>query len=185
MCYNPNSEVINMNNAIEIGKRIKEFRKALHLNQTELAEKLGKTMRTIQKYESGEIQPSIAMINEIAKALEISPAELIGYHKQNIQLDTLSDVLYVLHELDQKAGLKFQIDVNKPPRTEEWSCSLKFNGNAESADLNSDFCLFLERYADERESLSEGFSNTERFEHWFETELAYYAEIELKNKNDD
>ena len=174
-----------MNNAIEIGKRIKEFRKALHLNQTELAEKLGKTMRTIQKYESGEIQPSIAMINEIAKALEISPAELIGYHKQNIQLDTLSDVLYVLHELDQKAGLKFQIDVNKPPRTEEWSCSLKFNGNDESADLNSDFCLFLERYADERESLSEGFSNAERFEHWFETELAYYAEIELKNKNDD
>ena len=44
-------------------------------------------------------------------------------------------------------------------------------GNDEAAENNSDLCLFLERYADERESLEQGFSNEDRFNHWFETEL--------------
>ena len=50
-------------NPAEIGERIKAARKAAHLSQTELAQRLDKTMRTVQKYESGEIEPSIAMIN--------------------------------------------------------------------------------------------------------------------------
>ena len=59
-------------NPAEIGERIKAARKAAHLSQTELAQRLDKTMRTVQKYESGEIEPSIAMINAIAKILDIS-----------------------------------------------------------------------------------------------------------------
>lgn len=174
-----------MKTEITIGERIKDYRTLNHLSQRELADMLGKTTRTIQKYESGEIQPTITMIYELAKALKISPAELIGYQKQNCQLETLSDVLYILYEIDQKSGLSFQIDVKRPPHNDDWSCSLKFNGNDKSAELNSDFCLFLERYAEERQNLADGFSNRERFEHWFETELAYYANLQLKNQNDD
>ena len=107
-----------MNNRSDIGNRIKQARKAQHLSQTELANRLGKTMRTVQKYESGEIEPSIGILNEIANILNISPAELIGYQKKNITLDTLSDVLYVLNELNKKAGLHFNIDVNRPPKTQ-------------------------------------------------------------------
>ena len=76
-----------------------------------------------------------------------------------------------INELNKKAGINFNIDVNRPPKTEEWSCSLKFMGNDEAAENNSDLCLFPERYADERESLEQGFSNEDRFNHWFETEL--------------
>ena len=54
----------------QIGLRIRTARKNKGLNQTELAKLLGKSLRTIQKYESGEIEVSIAMINEIAKVLE-------------------------------------------------------------------------------------------------------------------
>ena len=100
-------------------------------------------------------------------------------------IDTLSDVLYVLNELNKKAGLRFNIDVNRPPKTEEWSCSLKFMGNDEMAENNADLCLFLERYADERESLEQGFSNEDRFNHWFETELSYYANVALPDKKGD
>lgn len=71
-----------MNNGSDIGNRIKEARKAQHLSQTELANRLGKTMRTVQKYESGEIEPSIGVLNEIANILNISPAELIGYREE-------------------------------------------------------------------------------------------------------
>ena len=77
-------------NAAEIGKRIRAARKAAKLNQTELAMKLDKTMRTIQKYESGEIEPSLGMINAIAKILNVSPADLVGYQKPNIELTCLS-----------------------------------------------------------------------------------------------
>ena len=63
-----------MNNGSDIGNRIKEARKAQHLSQTELANRLGKTMHTVQKYESIEIEPSIGILNEIANILNISPA---------------------------------------------------------------------------------------------------------------
>ena len=66
-----------MNNAIEIGKRIKEFRKALHLNQTELAEKLGKTMRTIQKYESGERVIFCAEVYKYKKKADIQGFDIL------------------------------------------------------------------------------------------------------------
>ena len=139
-------------NPAEIGERIKAARRAANLSQTELAKRLDKTMRTIQKYESGEIEPSIAM-NAIAKVLDVSPADLIGYRKPEIQLNSLSDVIAVLYQLNKKAGLRFEIDVQRPPQSEDWTCSLRFDGNNRLADMNSSLCLILENFRDEREKL--------------------------------
>ncbi len=50
-----------------IGERIKTLRKKRGYNQKELADLLGKSLRTVQKYESGEIEVSIAVINQLAK----------------------------------------------------------------------------------------------------------------------
>ena len=44
-----------------IGERIKTLRKKRGYNQKDLANLLGKSLRTIQKYESGEIEVSIAI----------------------------------------------------------------------------------------------------------------------------
>ena len=161
-----------------IGTRIKAARKAAKLSQTELASRIDKTLRTVQKYESGEIEPSLAMINAIAKELVVSPAELMGYRKQEIRLDTLSDVLFVLNELNKKAGLRFDVDVRRPPDYDEWSCALRFDGNS-SAVHNADLCLFLERYAGERERLETYWTDQDYFDHWLEKELAYYADTLL------
>ena len=46
----------------QIGLRIRTARKQKGMNQTQLAAALGKSLRTIQKYESGEIEVSLAMI---------------------------------------------------------------------------------------------------------------------------
>ena len=169
-------------NPAEIGERIKAARKAAHLSQTELAQRLDKTMRTVQKYESGEIEPSIAMINAIAKILNISPADLIGYQKPEIQLDSLSDVIAVLYQLNKKAGIRFEIDVQRPPHSEEWSCSLKFKGNDHSAEMNDSLCLILEEFRDEREKLETYWTDQESFDRWIEKELAYYAGAKLQDK---
>ena len=61
-----------------IGLNIKKYRKEKGLTQTELADKLGKTLRTVQKYESGEILPSINNVYEIAEALEVFSNDIIG-----------------------------------------------------------------------------------------------------------
>lgn len=166
----------------EIGLRIKKARKAAKMSQTVLGTYLNKTLRTIQKYESGEIEPSIATINEIAKVLNVSSADLIGYEKREAQLNTLADVLSFLHSLNKKDGLRFDVEVNRPPKTKEWTCSLRFDGNDASAEHNADLCLFLERFAEERERLETYWIDQDYFDHWFDKELAYYAAVELPDK---
>ena len=55
-----------------IGQRIKMLRKKKGLSQTELAQMLGKSLRTVQKYETGEIEVSISVINQIAECSPIN-----------------------------------------------------------------------------------------------------------------
>lgn len=169
-------------NPAEIGERIKAARKAAGLSQTELASRLDKTMRTVQKYESGEIEPSIAMINSIAKVLDTSPADLIGYQKPDIQLDSLSDIIAVLYQLNKKAGIRFEVDVRRPPHHDDWSCSLRFVGNLREAEYNSDLCLFLEQFRDERLGVETYFNSQDGFDSWIEKELAYYADAKLEDR---
>lgn len=169
-------------NPAEIGERIKAARRAANLSQTELAKRLDKTMRTVQKYESGEIEPSIAMINAIARVLDVSPADLIGYKKPDIQLDSLSDVIAVLYQLNKKAGLRFEIDVKRPPHHDEWTCSLKFNGHDHASEMNASLCLILENFRGEREKLETYWTDQAAFDLWIEKELAYYADAKLADR---
>lgn len=68
-----------------IGDNIKKYRKINKITQTELATKLNKSLRTIQKYESDDVTPSIQTLKSITEIL-------------NVQLDqlTISDTeLYI------------------------------------------------------------------------------------------
>lgn len=60
-----------------IGHRIKEIRKERGLSQTELAEKINKSLRTVQKYEKGEIEVSVETANDIANVLGTSIAFIL------------------------------------------------------------------------------------------------------------
>ena len=169
-------------NPAEIGERIKAARKAAGLSQTELANRLSKTLRTVQKYESGEIEPSIAIINAMAKELKVSPADLIGYQRPSIELNTISDVLTVLYQLNKKAGLRFEIDVKRPPHYDEWTCSLRFDGHNKDAEFNADLCLILEDFAHERQMVETYWSDSESFDAWLARKLAYYSGANLVDR---
>ena len=169
-------------NPAEIGERVKAARKAAGLSQTELANRLSKTLRTVQKYESGEIEPSIAMINAMAKELKVSPADLIGYQRPSIELNSISDVLTVLYQLNKKAGLRFEIDVKRPPHFDEWTCSLRFDGHNKDAEYNAALCLILEDFAHERHMVETYWSDPESFDAWFERKLAYYSDTSLVDR---
>ena len=169
-------------NPAEIGERIKAARKAAGLSQTELANRLSKTLRTVQKYESGEIEPSLAVINSIARQLRVSPADLIGYQRPSIELNSISDVLTVLYQLNKKAGLRFEIDVKRPPHYDEWTCSLRFDGHNKDAEFNADLCLILEDFNYERQRVETYMSDVETFDAWVERKLASYADTRLVDR---
>lgn len=131
-------------------------------------------LRTVQKYETGEIEVSISVINQIAEILETSSTYLFGYESGTTQIKSLSDVMDFLFKLENVAGIDFHIDVKKPPRSKEWSCSISFEGKS-AAEFNADMCLFLEQWQQEREEVQSFASTLEAYKKWKDTTLAYYA----------
>ena len=56
---------------MKINEIIKVARDKRRMTQSELALRIGKSTRMIQKYESGEVTPNLEVLGEIAKALGI------------------------------------------------------------------------------------------------------------------
>ena len=158
-----------------IGQRIKALRKRKGYNQQELADIIGKSLRTVQKYESGEIEVSIAVVNQLAEVLETTPTFILGYDTDIAPIRSLADVMNFLFHMEQISGLGFSIDVQKPPRSTEWQCAITFNGKAADAEHNADMCLFLENWEEQRDDLRTYGSTQARYRKWKEKTLAYYA----------
>ncbi|MCH1965927.1 helix-turn-helix domain-containing protein [Paraclostridium sordellii] len=86
---------------MDIGANIKKFRKEKGLSQQQLANLLDRNIRTVQKYESGEIalksktslgryergerHPNIGTLQCIANILGITVVELITGEKQEVK----------------------------------------------------------------------------------------------------
>ena len=138
------------NESITIGQRVRMARKEKGMNQTELANALGKSLRTIQKYENGGIEISVSMINELADALDTTATYLLGFKTETpkTEITTFADIAAMLFELEKVSGLKFDVDVKRPPEHDNWECAIKFEGKA-ATELNADMCLFLEDWARE------------------------------------
>lgn len=166
----------------QIGLRIRTARKKKRLNQTELANLLGKSLRTIQKYESGEIEVSIAMINEIAKVLECESSYLMGYDSQAKPLSDFADILNFFCQLDRIKDINFEVETKRPPHFDGWECTVKFNGKDKSAALNQDICLFLEEFSRIRDEYQTYQTNYAAFQKWQDETLAYHAGMKLEEK---
>lgn len=162
-----------------IGQRIKQLRKRKGLNQTELAQMLKKSLRTVQKYETGEIEVSIAVVNQIADLLDTTSTYILGYESSTTQIRTLADVMDFLFKLETVEGIDFKIDVQKPPRRKQWECSISFDGKS-MAEFNADMCLFLEQWEDERSELRAYNSTQAAYKRWKEQTLAYYSANAVK-----
>ncbi len=159
---------------MQIGQRIRLLRKKKHLNQTELAQRLGKALRTVQKYETGEIEVSIAMINQLAEVLDSTPTYILGYETSNIGIRNMADIMDFLFKLEQVNGLQFHIDVKRPPRNGSWECSIAFDGKS-NAPHNADICLFLEDWEEQRDDVRSYAHTQSQYAKWKEQTLAYYA----------
>lgn len=68
---------------VAIGQRLRSYRKARKLTQTDLGAGLGVTFQQIQKYENGRNRISGSRLIEVCKLLDVSPGQLLGTGKSN------------------------------------------------------------------------------------------------------
>ena len=78
---------LTMSSSEEIGKAIQKQRRAQKITQKEFAQRLGKSERTIQKYESGEILLKIDVLKQIANELNVPWQELLSAEDTNTTKD--------------------------------------------------------------------------------------------------
>ena len=140
---------------------------------------LKKSLRTVQKYETGEIEVSIAVVNQIADLLDSTPTYILGYESSTTQIRTLSDVMDFLFKLETVEGIDFKIDVQKPPRRKQWECSISFDGKS-TAEFNADICLFLEQWRKSAASFAPITPRRQHISAGKEQTLAYYAANAVK-----
>ena len=76
---------------IQLGKKIKELRKAQGLTQDALAEKLGVSAQAVSKWENGDSFPDITMIPVLANFFKVSLDTLFNYDAMELeqQLDAI------------------------------------------------------------------------------------------------
>ncbi len=63
---------------MNIGHNIKKYRKRACITQVQLAEKVNKSVSTIQKYELNTVKPNITIITKIADVLNCTVNDLLG-----------------------------------------------------------------------------------------------------------
>ena len=71
---------------IDVGKRVREIRKNAGFSMKELAEKVGVSLLTIQRIETGKVSPSVALLSDIAYHLNYPLASLVAEGKTVIHI---------------------------------------------------------------------------------------------------
>lgn len=167
----------------QIGQRIKTVRTKKNVTQTQLAEKLGKSLRTIQSYESGESRIFISTIDEISHALGVKPSYLLGIEEPKIQINSLADVLAFLYELNKKNELHFDIEMHHEHCDDgNLYASIKFHAADPDGELNETLAFLLEKFSYERYWSEEYWHNPRNFTSWKDKDIAYYSDKKLTDR---
>ncbi len=87
---------------LKLGEKIKARREALELTQKKLGETLYVTGQTIAQWENGDTYPTIDKLYNIAKALKMSPVELIEDDELEISNWTLTDEVFSVDRMFTK-----------------------------------------------------------------------------------
>ena len=84
------------------GEKIKEARLAQHLNQEELAERVGSKYRSVSTWENGTAKPDYATLIRLCEVLKTSPNHLLGF---DLSVDTPSltewAILHKYRDIDE------------------------------------------------------------------------------------
>ncbi len=107
-----------------IGGNIRLAREKAGFSQAELAEKLGITGASISAYENGVSIPSVPVILQIAKTLNVSIDFLCGYEKSNAfsQYPEILKILLKLLQTEEVGAFIASVFDGDPYNSEQYSC---------------------------------------------------------------
>ena len=107
-----------------IGERIKKRRKELGMTQEDLSNKLGyRSKTTIAKIENGTNDIMQNRVMDFAKALQTTPAYLMGYAFSDVQNDISDKLQELIDQLQDEKDLQF----NQKPLDNKTRELLKIN----------------------------------------------------------
>lgn len=174
----------------EIGENIQKLRKARKITQEQFADQLGKGVRTIQKYESGEIQVPTDVLAQMGDIFDMPWLQIVKPNivfintKENetwrykYQFDSLSDVINALFTIEAGKNFTTSISVSKPPEDADWSASYSVDGKG-SSKYDADFCLFMENWMNRLDALKSGRLSPDKYREWQSKTIAYYESSKL------
>lgn len=174
-----------MNNNIfqkTVGERISECRKyagASGMTQSDLARILGKSLSTIQKYESGDIDIPISVLFEISRVLGVSLSYLVGSQPLP-KIGSLSDIMAFIIELNNKEEICCNIVSAKDVKNKN-AVVLSFDSNDHT--YNDIIQQFLKRLHDNTEALNASHIDYDTFEAWAEKTILKHQTEFLTDKD--
>ena len=165
-----------MNNDLStLGARIRSARKAAHMSQSALADKLGKTTRTIQKYESNEISPPIKTIDSIANICAIDLSDLIVSPGTGPMPMMLTECLLFLYGLEQHSNLTFEIKIRKLDDSDGCSCTATAYDNTGVLVWEDALSCSFDNIAKQSADLEKYRASHEDFNRWLDEKLSHYS----------
>ena len=85
-----------------LGARLKEFRKHKGFTQEKFAELLEIDPKHLSRIECGKTQPSLNLIRNIAKILNVKVHEIFDENKTNIKEKLIQDITLVLEKSNEE-----------------------------------------------------------------------------------
>lgn len=97
----------------KLARGVKELRKEKGLSQEELAKNSGLSLRTIQRLENGEVEPTGETLKRISTVLDLTPKELIEWNsnKETLKKSVKTGYEY-LHIFDNKLVISKNTETN-------------------------------------------------------------------------
>ena len=160
---------------MDIGRRIRDVREDLGMPAAELARRVGVAPNTVWRYESGEREPSMAMLEKIARALRTQPAELL--REPSPSAEALSDLSRALRERD-RAIMESVREVSAGMEDVQ-STLLEAERLRETARLRVEEALasIAEYQASHREQVAEADASVAEYQASYREQVAHLQEV--------
>ena len=92
----------------ELGEKIRKIRKQKKITQEQLADKIGVKRSVVSKYENGNVNITLEMIDKIALALDVDPMELaFGVTSNDFRESFVKQANQLLMELRKETMEKY------------------------------------------------------------------------------
>ena len=127
-----------------VAEKIKELRTDLKMNQKNFAAAIGIRQSTLSSYENCVVTPSNDVLLTIAQKFHVSLDWLFGLSQNKVQISTLSDIIWVLLQINESNELRYELEINHqvPEETETGSrrgyAGLRVYGNDREHSMNAD-----------------------------------------------